>query len=374
MRQLQEGRAVIEESRQPVALGNRVSMELYASVIDAEESDDDDDAEAEAAVEHDEPEASLDHDHDEVDDHDHDEDHDHDDDHDHDHNHGLGDDEFIHEHNATLVLDADHEEPAPGFRDQLVGLNVGDEKIFELTYPDNTDEYEDMAGKKARFKVKISKIETMTLPVVNDDFAARVTEKEEKQLTLLELRMRLRESIEKAAEERARSAFADEALEAMVEKATVVYPDLMLQDQLDSYLKSLDQEFRRQKLTLEDYMRITNKTREQLKDDYREVATAQIKRAVVLREIRAAEKVEVDPTAVDGEINKMLEQFGPQAEMLRSSLDTPQMRFNILNDMLEKATRDRIIAIARGDAPELPASTGDETTPTEQSVEGEPTE
>lgn len=340
MQSLLEDKALYEESQRPVELSNRVTMELYAKVIEEGTS------EAEVAAE---PEAE--HDHDEAGEHDHDHDHDH---------HGLGGNEFIHEHEAVMMLNDDSEEPAPGFKQALVGAANGEERRFELSFPDDATEYEDFAGKRAEFLVRIKKIETVTLPVLNEDFAARVTENEEKPLSLLELRMRLRENLETAAEQRTRSAYGTLALDDMVDQANIAYPEVLVEDQIEEYLQRLDQDFRRQGLTLEDYMRIGNRDRDSIKEEYRDVAIRNIKRSLALRELREAEGVTVDDSAVEAEIDKMLGQFGANAAALRGVIDTPRMRENILNDLLEKSVMDRVIAIAKGEAPELTAKPANE--------------
>jgi len=368
MRQLQEDQALYEESTKPVEMGNRVTLELYAKIM-GEEGAEGEAAEAEHTHEHEHAEGEEhdhEHEHAEGEEHEHHHDHDHEHGHDHAHDHGLGGEEFIHEHSAVMVLRDENEEPIPGFRKEILGMNVDDERTFELTYPEDEKEYEEYAGKTAQFKVKVAKIENVTMPSLNDDLAARITEKEEKPLTLLELRMRTRENLQESIKQQAKSTFAGEALDGMVEGATIAFPEEMVEDQTESYLERLDQDFKRQGLTLEDYMRIANKTRDQLKADYREVAIKNLKRALVLREIRQVEAIAVTDAAIDAEIDKMLLQFGEQAESLRGMLDTPQMRENIKNDLMEQATLDRVVAIAKGEAPELQAPAVEEVSSTEQ--------
>ncbi len=350
MRQLQEDQALYEESAKPVEMGNRVTMELYAKLVSEEG------AESESTESEHTHEEGHDHDHEHVEGEEHE--------HGHDHDHGLGGNEFIHEHSALMVLRDENEEPAPGFRQSILGAALDEDRTFELEYPEDEKEYQEYAGKKAEFKVKITKIESVTLPSMNDDLAARITEKEEKPLTLLELRMRTRENLQESTKQQAKSNFAGEALDAMVDGATIAFPEEMIEDQTESYLERLDQDFRRQGLTLEDYMRITNKTRDELKHDYREIAIKNLKRALVLRQIRQVEIIDIPDSAIDAEIDKMLLQFGEQAASLRGMLDTPQMRENIKNDLMEQGTLDRVVAIAKGEAPELDAPAVEEVSST----------
>ncbi|HEX2905795.1 MAG TPA: trigger factor, partial [Phototrophicaceae bacterium] len=144
MKLLQEQQAVVEESHRPVEVGNRVPMDIHGTALPEAEAAE---TPAKAAGESEGEEAHPEHDHD------------------HD------DDTIIHQHDSVMVLDAEHEEPVPGFRDALVGANVGDVREFELAYPDNKDEYQDLAGRRGEFHVTIKKVETITLPALNDDLA-----------------------------------------------------------------------------------------------------------------------------------------------------------------------------------------------------------
>ncbi len=325
MKMLQEQQALVEESHKPVEAGNRVTMDIHAEVLPEGEV-----AEAEA------------------------EEHEHE--HDEHAPHTPGAEPLLHEHDAVMILDEEHDEPAPGFRDALIGANVDERREFELTYPDDKEEYEDLAGRRAKFYVTIKKIETITLPALNDDLAARLTAEEEKPLTLLELRMRVRENLQKAADQRVKSDYARQALDKITEQATVSFPEAMVNDQLEDYLERLDRDLRQRGLTLDDYMRISGKTRENLYEDYRETAILNLKRSLVLREVLQAEQVTVGEEAVNEEIERILLQFGAQGEGLRSMFENQGMRNNVRNDLLEQHVLDRIVAIAKGEAPELSAA------------------
>lgn len=350
LKMLQEEHALVEESHKPAALGNRVTVDIHAVLL----------PQAGAETEEETASPAPDEGADETEAHDHE----------HEHAHPLeGEGEpLIHQHDAQFLLDAEHGEPAPGFRDALIGANVDETREFELTYPNDPDEYEDLAGRNARFHVTIKKVETITLPALNDDFAARMTKlvmgeaperpegEEEKSLTLLELRMRVRENLQKAAEQRARSEYAQQALEKMVEQADISYPEAMVSDQIEDYLERVDRDLRQRGLTLDDYMRITGKTRENLYEDYRETAVSNLERSLVLREIVQGEDISVDEPAVSEEVERILDGYGAQGEQLRSLFDNPNMRASVRSDLLEQRVFDRIVAIAKGEAPELNAT------------------
>ena len=346
MKNLQEQNAVVEESHQPAALNNRVTLDLHSYILNDHEE-----AETEAEATDDEVTETIDeHDHDE---HDHEEgEHDHE----HDHHHDDGDEgtPYIHEHDMQLLLDED-DEPQPGFNEALLGANVGDSRVFVLTFPDDAEEYEEMSGKTVRYYVDVKKIETLTLPELTDDFAARVTKDDEKPLSLLELRIRARENLTTTTEENYRNDFMRKVLDEIVKQGDIRFPEAMVADQVDRFLQDFDQRLRQQGITLQDYMKIYQKTPQNMYDDYREASEQTVRRSLVLRELADAEQLGVTEEGVDNQIEKVVGQFGEdQRDTIRQMfLSQATMRDSVRSDLLRDVVLDRIIAIAKGEAPTI---------------------
>ena len=331
MRNLQEQHALVEESHQSVAAGNRVTVDVHSFIIEEKDAADET-AEAETTEAEDGEGESED---EAVDLHDHE--------------HG---EPFIHEHDAQYILDADGE-PIPGFGEALLGAAPDEARTFTLTVPDDADMYDAAAGKAVEFNVTVKKIETVTLPELTDDFAARVTEDEEKPLTLLELRIRVRENLVKMSEDRYKNDFMTRAIDELVEKADIAFPEAMVMDQVQDMLEDLDQRLRQQGITLNDYMQIYRKSVDDFYKEYREPAEKTLKRSLVVREIVSREGLEVSDDSVNAEIDKMLERFDEdRRDDVRKLFDNPSMRDNVVNDLLREKVVERVVAIARGEVPE----------------------
>ncbi len=337
LKNLREQQAVVEESHQPAVLGNRLTIDVHSFILEEHEAEE----EAEAAPESEADAEAA------VDEHDHEHEHDH-------HEHDEEGEPYLHEHDMQLLLDED-DEPQPGFNDALVGVNVGDAREFELTFPDDSDEYEDMVGKRVKYYVTVKKIETLTMPELTDDLAARVTKDEEKPLTLLELRMRIRENLIKMGDDNYRSEYTQQVLDEMVAQANIKFPEAMVVDQVDRFLQDLDQRLRRQGITLQDYMKIYQKTADDLYAEYRESASQTVRRSLVLREVAAAETIQVTDEDIDAQIDKIVEQFGEDQRdnIRRMFIGQSGMRDSVLNDLMRDKVLDRIAVIAKGEAPAL---------------------
>lgn len=344
MKQIQRQQAVIEESSQPVAVGDRVTIDIHSEFADGEErEDEDEDADLEDKLDEDAGNDEAD-DTDDVDE---------------------DDDEveetpptpykgdpFIHEHDAAIDLDPEDEPIMPGFIDALVGVNVGDTVEFELTVPEQEEDVEyqqEIVGRKVHFSIEIKKVENVTLPELNDELAARITEEEDEPLTLLQLRMRVRENMEQEAENRLKSSYAMNVLDDMVAVSALYYPEAMVEDQIDNMLGEFEQRLSQQGLSMDTYMEITNSTREDLGNMYRESAVETVERSLVLSELVTAENIKVKDSAINARIDEILSQFGEQADSLRGAFDTPSMRNSIVSDLTQQKIMDRIIAIGKGE-------------------------
>jgi trigger factor len=167
--------------------------------------------------------------------------------------------------------------------------------------------------------------------------------------------MRIRENLQRAKEQNAKAEYARAVLDEIVAQAEISYPDDLVFDQTEEYLERVDRDLRQRGLTLDDYMRITSKSRDDLHQDYRETTVQSLERSLVLREVMQAEQIVVTEAEIEEEIDRIIAQFGEQAASVRSMFRTPSMRENVKNDLLEQRVLDRIVAIARGEAPELPA-------------------
>ncbi len=323
MRRLQQQEALVEESSQPVVAGNSVTIDVHSEFADdapvAEDTDADEDDDTEA------------------------------DDNANERNIPAKDDPFVHEHDAEVVLDPEDEPILPGFIDALVGANVDEQVEFELTIPEDDEDYEDVAGRKVNFHVTVKKIEVVTLPELNDEFAAKVTADEDEPLSLLELRMRMRENLETEAIRRVDSTFGNEVLDEIVSISTVSFPEAMVEDRVNDLIRDFDQRLRQQGMSIDAYLKVSGMEREQLEADYRDSAITSIKRSLVLGEVVTAENLKVKDSEIEKQIDNILSQFGDQAEGLRSAFDTPQMRESIVNDVISEKVFNRIIAIAKGE-------------------------
>ena len=140
----------------------------------------------------------------------------------------------------------------PGFEEQMVGMNIGEEKDLDVTFP---EEYhaKELAGKKAVFHVKVNGITETQLPALDDDFAKDISEFD----TLEEYKADIRAKLEAQAAERDQNAFTNAVIEKVIANATVEIPEAMIERQIDSMMRDFEYRLASQGLKLADFMKYT---------------------------------------------------------------------------------------------------------------------
>lgn len=263
---------------------------------------------------------------------------------------GLNPSDFLlSDKDVSVQLDESAEWPMPGFTAQVVGMSVGETKKFDLAFADDYSN-DSLRGQTAHFEVTCKEVKSRTRPELNDDFAREVGEYQ----TLDELKIKIREDLQKQAERQSEREYSDQALNQLVEQAKINYPSILLNQEVDDLLHDLDHRLREQRLTLEDYLKIENKTQEQLREDYKPRAEERLKRALVLGRIVEREKLEVKPGEVAEQTEKLATLWGERAHEMRQFLTSDNSRRSMTVDMLTDKAAKRLAAIARGEEIPMP--------------------
>jgi trigger factor len=142
-----------------------------------------------------------------------------------------------------------------------------------------------------------------------------------------------------------------------VEQSTVQYPPIILERELDGMVEEFDSRLRQRRLTLDDYLKIEGKTKEEFREENKPRAQERLKRALVLGKVVEVEKLTVSDEDVEAEINHLSAPWGAErAAEMRRLLSTDQARGSLAMDVLTDKALDRLAAIARGEDVALPAT------------------
>ena len=202
----------------------------------------------------------------------------------------------------------------PGFEDQIIGMKVNEEKDINVTFPEDYFSI-DLAGKEATFKVTLHEIKKKELPKIDDDFAKDVSEFD----TLADLKTDIKSKMEKENEERAKYESEEAAIEAVCKDVEVDIPSGMIETEIDNMVKDIENKLSYQGLTLDQYLKLTNKTMENLRKEFDEQANKAVKSRLVLEAIIKAEDIKPDDKEVEEKVKEMAKNYGrPEDELLKN--------------------------------------------------------
>jgi trigger factor len=244
--------------------------------------------------------------------------------------------------------------PAPGFSQQLVGMERNQEREFVLEFPPDYPRGE-LAGKSASFKVKVTEVKQERLPELDSEFAEQVSPEFK---TMDKLREEISTGLRLRAEERAKMDLEERVVEAAVGQAKVEFPPVLVAMEVD---RLLDQQLQRWQMgdkRLDEYLKSIKKTEAELRDELRPLATQRVTRSLVLGKITDEEKIEVTDSEIDTEIESMTKgaaesKADNKKEELSRFLNTPQSREAIRQSLIKRKSIQRLVEIATGSSGEV---------------------
>lgn len=260
--------------------------------------------------------------------------------------------EFLRQEDAHLMLEPERIKLAQGFAEAIIGMAADEERTFKATLPDDFPR-EDLRGQEVEFTVKMREVYKSILPNLDDDLARTVGSFD----SLKDLERHIKEQLEQMAQQQADEAYAEQVLKDIVERAQVEYPPVMLEEELNSVVKEFEQRIKREmRLSLEDFLRLQNKTMDDLRNDLQDEARARLKQSLVLGEVVKREGLEADAAEVDARIEETSAAWGIRADEIRSLLSSEPGRRAVRGRLLANKAVQQLVAIARGEvAREEPA-------------------
>jgi len=227
----------------------------------------------------------------------------------------------------------------PGFEDNLIGLKANEEKEFELKFPEKYYN-SNLAGKPAKFKVKVLAVYKRTLPELNDDFAKSLGLE-----TMSKLKEQIEHNIEHEEHHKEEEKVEIEMLEKLIDKSQFgELPDVLVNAEVNKMLQEIESNVSMQGLKFADYLKHLNKTVEQMKLEFVPQAIKRVKGALLTRAVFLTEKMEIPESEIDKEIEAASQMYRQHPDMLKN-LKTPQYREYIRNLIGNRKVMDFLKAI-----------------------------
>ena len=227
------------------------------------------------------------------------------------------------------------------FEEQLIGKNIGEECDVNVTFP---AEYhvEDLKNKPAVFKVKVKEIQKRELPEVNDEFASEVSDFDTLEEYKNDLRVKLQDEKQKAAD----TEIENRVVDKVVENASMEIADQMVDEEVNGMLNDYVRRLESQGISFKQYAEITGMTAEKIGEQMKPQALKRIQTRLVLEAVVKAENIQADDAAVEEQFDKMAEDFKMDKEQIKGMFGEEQMA-QLKEDLAVQKAIDFLVAEAK---------------------------
>ena len=218
----------------------------------------------------------------------------------------------------------------PGFEDQVIGMNIGEDRDINVKFP---DEYhaEELKGKDAVFAIKLHEIKKKELPELTDDFIKEAVGVETVDAYKADVKARL----EKQNADRAERELEDEMVKKITETTEVEIPDALIERQITNMVQEMEYRLQYQGLRLEDYLKYMGKTMEEYREGFADQAKDIVKSQLVIEQIIEDEKIEATDEDVEKRVEEMATSQGKPVPDIKKNMGARQLDY-IKNEIIIK--------------------------------------
>ena len=227
----------------------------------------------------------------------------------------------------------------PGFEEQIVGMNAGEEKDIDITFPE--DYHKDLAGKAVVFHVKVNKITVTNVPAQDDEFAKDVSEFD----TLDELKADIRSKAAEQAQKQIDSAFENACVEKAADNATVDLPNGLIEMELDNQMERFAYQLQMSGYSIEAYAKMMGGDLATMRNAFRPAAEKQAKINVVLAKIVETECISVSDEDIAAEYEALAKQYEMDVEKIKSMVPVEELKNSLETRKAVKSIVDSAVAV-----------------------------
>jgi trigger factor len=245
---------------------------------------------------------------------------------------------------AEYVVDPAGAQPAPGFAEQLIGMNPGEERTFTLDLPDDYRDKE-LAGKPAEFHVALHWVKQRELPALDDEFAQQVGDYSD----VAGLRAAVESQLRTREEERVREQLEEAAMNKLVEISSIEFPPQLVEHQAQHMLETFTRNVEQQGLQLPQYLRLVGKDQDTFDQEIRSEAESRIRRTLALDAFATAENIGVDQREVEDEVHRVASGTEDADAVERLALANASTLQRVQEATRERKAMARLLQVATGD-------------------------
>lgn len=228
----------------------------------------------------------------------------------------------------------------PGFEENIEGLKTGDEKTFDVTFPEDYG-VSSLAGEKVTFTVTVKDVKAVKKPKLDDEFASKVGPVK----SVDELKSDIKKELSKEKQRQADLDYESELVRDITKKAKVDIPDVLIDEQEQRLLDEFKQNLTYRGQTIAEFLADKDMNEEEYrKNELRPQAEERVKASIVLSEIADQENIQVTPEELEIRLQVLKGQY--QDTKMQEELNKPESRQNIASRMLSEKTVAQLASYA----------------------------
>lgn len=216
----------------------------------------------------------------------------------------------------------------PGFEEQVVGMNIGDERDITVKFPEDY-QADNLKGKDAVFHIKLHAIKGKELPELTDEYVKKHAGCE----TVADYTEKVKNRLETKAKNDGRDQTENSIVEAICATCECEIPQAMIDGEIDGIVNNFAARLQYQGLQLKDYIEYMGQTMEQFRAQFTEQAKSRVLSQLVIEKIVKEEKITATQEEIDAEIAKQAESVEKTVEDYRKTLDATRLNY-IANDIV----------------------------------------
>ena len=228
----------------------------------------------------------------------------------------------------------------PGFEEQIVGMNVGEEKDIDITFPE--DYHKELAGKAVVFHVKLNKLTVTIVPQQDDEFAKDVSEFD----TLDALKADIKAKALEKAQKQIDSAFENAAVEKAAENTTVDMPNALIEKELDVQMERFGYQLQMSGYSMEQYAKMMGGDLKTMREAFRPAAEKQAKISVTLEKIVEVEGITVTDEEIEEEFKALAEQYQLEVDKVKEMVPMGELTGSLTTRKAVKLIAESAVAVA----------------------------
>ena len=202
----------------------------------------------------------------------------------------------------------------PGFEDQIIGMSAGEEKDINVTFPEDYHA-EDLKGAPVVFKVKVNEVKEVKVPELDKEFFEDLGM--EGIDTKEALEAQVKENIKTSKDAKAEEKYIEDLLAEIAKNTEIDVPETMVNDETERMVEQFAEHLSMQGISIDQFYKYTNSSKEALKEQYKEEALKRIKYRLILEQVIKAEKIKITDKDVDKEVEELAKKYNMTKEEVK---------------------------------------------------------